>query len=88
MSHNIDHYQVAIGSDEPVVVTEPSPEIEVSPPGKKSRSFLGLLKYMVDWYPSNYSALERRTVFKLDCFLLPMCGIMCKELQAQSIDTR
>ncbi|KAE9372530.1 pantothenate transporter liz1 [Stipitochalara longipes BDJ] len=76
MSHTVDHHQVAIGSDEPVVVTEPTPEIVVSPAASKSRSFLGLLKYMVDWYPSNYSALERRTVFKLDCFLLPICGIM------------
>jgi len=78
MSHTVDHHQVAIGTDEPVVVTEPTPEIVVSPATTKSRSVLGLLKYMVDWYPSSYSALERRTVLKLDCFLLPICGIMCK----------
>jgi hypothetical protein len=79
MSHNVDHHQVAIGSDKPVVLTETAPEIEVSPATTKSRSVLGLLKYMVDWYPKSYSALERRTVFKLDCFLLPICGIMCRQ---------
>jgi hypothetical protein len=87
MSHPVDHHQVAIGSDEPVVVTEVAPEIVVSPAAAKSRSFLGLLKYMVDWYPKSYSALERRTVFKLDCFLLPVCGIMCKRTWNHSIDT-
>jgi hypothetical protein len=87
MSHTVDHRQVAIGSDEPVVVTEVAPEIVVSPATAKSRSFLGLLKYMVDWYPKSYSALERRTVFKLDCFLLPVCGIMCKWTWTHSIDT-
>lgn len=88
MSHNVNHHQVATGSDEPVVMTEPATAIVVSPAAAKSRSVLGLLKYMVDWYPSSYSKLERRTVFKLDCFLLPVCGIMCMYSQIPTVKPR
>lgn len=80
VDQTVEHHRVAIGSDVPVVVTDPTPEVVVSPAPTKSTSFLGLLKYMVDWYPKSYSALERRTVFKLDCVLLPVCGIMCTSI--------
>jgi hypothetical protein len=74
-----DHPQaVASGTNEPHTMIAEAPEVTVSPAASRSRSVLGVFKYIVDWYPNSYSALERRTVFKLDCFLLPICGIMCK----------
>ena len=34
--------------------------------------------YILDWYPSHYSAQERKMLRKLDFFLLSFCSIMCK----------
>ncbi|PIG83917.1 vitamin H transporter [Aspergillus arachidicola] len=34
-------------------------------------------QYMFDWYPSHYSKEERRLLRKLDCFIMPLCCLMC-----------
>ncbi|KFA72778.1 hypothetical protein S40288_06385 [Stachybotrys chartarum IBT 40288] len=39
----------------------------------QARSVWVAWMYLFDWYPSHYSKEERRFLFKLDCFLLPLC---------------
>lgn len=33
--------------------------------------------YIFDWYPSHYSAEERKLLRKQDCIILPLCCLMC-----------
>lgn len=35
-------------------------------------------QYIFDWYPSHYSKEERRLLRKLDCFIMPLCCLMCE----------
>lgn len=52
----------------------PQTSSSIAPP---NRSIWKAWMYMFDWYPSHYSKEERRTLLKLDCFLMPFCCLMC-----------
>lgn len=42
------------------------------------RSYKTAWIYIFDWYPSHYSALEKKMLRKLDIFLLSFTSLACK----------
>ena len=56
--------------DEPIIVS--------SSTQKPNRSLWLAWLYIFDWYPSHYSAEEKRLLRKQDSIILPLCCLMCK----------
>ncbi|KAL3422775.1 vitamin H transporter [Phlyctema vagabunda] len=62
-------------AQQPVVTEAPIPTSSAAS-NEPIRSYGSAWKYMFDWYPKHYSALEKKTVRRLDYFLIPFCGLM------------
>ncbi|OOQ91738.1 putative vitamin H transporter [Penicillium brasilianum] len=56
--------------------TEKAPVVSSSANRPAAPSLWKAWRYMFDWYPSHYSAEERRLLRKLDCFIMPLCCLM------------
>jgi hypothetical protein len=56
--------------DEPIIVS--------SSTQKPTRSLWLAWLYIFDWYPSHYSAEEKRLLRKQDSIILTLCCLMCK----------
>jgi hypothetical protein len=58
--------------------TEKAPVVSSSTNRPAAPSLWKAWKYIFDWYPSHYSDEERRLLRKLDCFIMPLCCLMCE----------
>jgi hypothetical protein len=50
----------------------------IAPASAPKRSPWKAWLYLLEWYPSDYPAEERRLLRKMDACLLTFCSLMCK----------
>lgn len=60
---------LALKDDTPVPTSSIKPE---------AKSLKWAWLYIFDWYPSHYSAEEKRLLRKQDFIILPLCCLMCE----------